>query len=479
METQMRRLPLALAIVCLVPLIASAAKAARPERPNIILIFTDDQGYGDIGCYGAEGFKTPNLDQMASEGVRFTDFYSNCPVCSGSRTALMTGCHFQRLSIPAVMFPGNRNGLNPNEITVAEVLKDRGYATACIGKWHLGHLDPFLPTRQGFDYYYGIPYSNDMTIDPQHAKLAADIKLREGMTADRVRGEKPKRNWVPLMRGEEVIEYPADQSTLTRRYTEETVKFITQHKDEPFFVYLPHTMPHLPLYVSDSFKGRTKTLFGDIMEEIDWSVGEILKTLKQHDLDNKTLVIFTTDNGTRMGSSGPLRGRKAHMYEGGIRVPCIMRWPENIPAGKVCSEIAATIDILPTVAHLAGGKVPDDRVIDGKNIWPLMKGEPDARSPHEAYCLLHGRGAVRSGPWKFYPWPEGQGGKRRKPKQKKQPPQKGPAVQLYDLSKDLSETTNVAQANPEVVARLQKVFTDHKAEVQKNRRPAGQFKAKK
>lgn len=438
--------------------VEQAACGEKSSPPNVVLIFTDDQGYGDIGCYGAEGFETPNLDRMAAEGMRFTDFYTGCPVCSGSRTALLTGCHYQRLSVPAVLFPRNRNGLNPKEVTIAEVLKPLGYATACVGKWHLGHLPPFLPTKQGFDYYYGIPYSNDMTIDPQNAEFADDVAFRQGMTAEKARNEKPKRNWVPLMRGEKVIEYPADQATLTKRYTQEAVRFIRENKDGPFFLYLPHTMPHLPLYVSDDFKGRTKTLFGDIMEEIDWSVGELLGAIKDTGIDDNTLVIFTTDNGTRMGSSGPLRARKASLYEGGYRVPCIVRWPGRVPENSVCREIAATIDMLPTIAALTGGKVPDHRTIDGHDIRPLLFGEEGAKSPHDCYILAHGKGAVRCGDWKFYPWPDGG---------------KGPKVQLYDLAKDLGETNNVAEDHPDVVERLAEAYEKHIADIKKNRRPAG------
>jgi len=455
---------------------ALPAAVAAEQHPNIVLIFTDDQGYADVGCFGAKGFRTPNLDRMAREGMKFTDFYVNCPVCSGSRAALMTGCYYPRVSMQPVLFPNARIGLNPEEITIAEVLKSQGYATACIGKWHLGHLPPFLPTRQGFDYYFGIPYSNDMWIDPQ-APLADDIVLREGMTVDRIRTEKPIRNKVPLMRNEEVIEYPADQSTLTRRYTEEAIRFMREHRDGPFFIYLPHTMCHVPLHVSEAFRGRSGAgLFGDVIEELDWSVGEILKTIKELGLEKNTLVIFTTDNGAASGSAAPLRAKKGSLYEGGIRVPCIMWWPGKIPAGRVCSEVAATIDLLPTLAFLAGTRPPQDRIIDGKNIWPLMQGLPGAKSPHEAYLVYHGgRAAVRSGKWKFYPWPEGSRTGRR-PRGQQPPAQqepKGPPVQLYDLSQDISETTNVAEEHPDVVARLQALTKAMVEELQSHRRPAG------
>lgn len=442
--------------------LAPAALAAENDQlPNVVLIFTDDQGYGDVGCYGATGFETPNLDRLAKQGLRFTDFYVGCPVCSGSRTALMTGCHFQRLNVPPVLFPGNRNGLNPKEVTIAETLKPLGYRTAIIGKWHLGHLPPFLPTRQGFDEFYGIPYSNDMTIDPRSAKLAEGCLFRQGMTAERALNEKPRRNWVPLMRGDEVIEYPADQTTLTKRYTEEAVKFIHLNKERPFFLYLPHTMPHLPMAVSAEFKGRTKNLFGDVMEEIDWSVGEIMTALDDAEVARNTLVIFTTDNGTRSGSSGPLRGRKASTYEGGIRVPCIMRWPGKIPAGETCSEIAATIDVHPTLAAITGAKLPTDRVIDGHDIRPLMFAEAGATSPHEHYILAHGGGCVRSGKWKYYP-PRGKRGNRP-----------GQPAELYDLSTDLGEETNVAADHPDIVQKLQAAYEAHVADLKKNGRPAG------
>jgi len=456
-------------------LMPAPAQAGGKDRPNIIVILADDLGYGDIGCYGAKGFKTPNLDRMAAEGLRFTSFYTGCSVCSGSRAALMTGRHYQRVGVPPVMFPGNKNGLNPKETTIATLLRRLGYFTGIIGKWHLGHLVTFLPTRHGFDYYFGIPYSNDMSIDPVNAKFAKQIVFREGKTEENVRSDKALKNKVPLMRGEEVIEYPVDQTTLTKRYTEEVIRLIKENKDKPFFLYLPHTMPHVPLAVSPNFKGRTKTLFGDVMEELDWSVGEILKTLKDVEIDKNTLIIFTSDNGAHQGSAGPLRGKKATMYEGGFRVPCIIRWPGKVPAGAVSDEVTATLDLLPTFAKLAGSKAPDDRPIDGKDIRPLLFGEPGAKSPHEYYFFPHGNGAVRSGAWKFYPWPEGLGAKD---KDKKPLPPKGPKVQLYDLSKDIAETTNVAELHPEVVMRLSAAFQRFTEDLKKNKLPMENEKGK-
>ena len=366
------------------------------KSPNFIIIFTDDQGFEDIGCFGSPKIKTPHLDKLAAEGRKFTSFYSANSVCSPSRASLLTGCYPVRVSIPGVLFPRHEIGLNPDEITIADLLKSKGYATSCIGKWHIGHKPKFLPTRQGFDSYYGIPYSNDMTIDPE-ANLAADIKLREGFTLERIRSEKPKKDFVPLMRNEEVIEYPCDQTTLTQRYTEEAVKFIEENKNKPFFLYLPHTMPHIPLFASEKFKGKSERgLYGDTIEEIDWSVGEIMKALRDNNLDENTLVIYTSDNGPwklkggRGGSAHPLRGFKFQTYEGGMRVPCIMYWKGKVPAGSSCDEIAATIDLLPTIAGLSGAELPNDRAIDGKDIWPLIAGKKGAQTPHEIYFFYKG-----------------------------------------------------------------------------------------
>ncbi|MEK6236943.1 MAG: sulfatase [Planctomycetales bacterium] len=456
-----------LSLAFLIAMFAQIASAA--DRPNVILIFIDDMGYGDVGFNGATGPKTPNLDRMASEGMKFTDFYVGCAVCSGSRTALMTGAHYQRLSMNAVLFPNSSNGLHPDEVTIAEMLGQAGYATKCVGKWHLGHLPPCLPTMQGFQSYYGVPYSNDMWIDPAN-KLSKDLVVREGLTLEEVKAGHRKRNWVPLMRNDEVIEYPADQSTLTKRYTEESIRFINANKDKPFFLYLPHTMVHLPLAVSDAFKNRTGKLIWDAIEEVDWSVGEILKGVKAAGIDDKTLVIFTSDNGAAVGSSLPLRAKKGSVYDGGIREPTLMRWPGKIPAGSVCKEVAASIDVLPTLAKLCDGNLPD-RKIDGHDVWPLMSGQEGAKSPHETYCLLHGPGTVRSGKWKFYPWPEGKGGRRDAAKTN---PSTHP-VQLYDTVSDIGEKSNVAADYPEVVKRLQTAYDAHVKEIKANKRPTAKL----
>ncbi len=449
------------------------ALQARPtsEQPNFIVIFIDDMGYGDVGFNGATGPRTPHLDRMAAEGMRFDDFYVGCPVCSGSRTALLTGAHYQRLSMSPVLFPHSDTGLHPDEVTIADLLREEGYRTACVGKWHLGHLPPCLPTYQGFDSYFGVPYSNDMWIDPAN-RLSDTILLREGLTLDDLRKGHKKRNRVPLMRDEEVIEYPADQKTLTKRYTEEAVRFIRESREEPFFLYLPHTMVHLPLAVSEAFERRTEKLIWDAIEEVDWSVGQVLDTLREEGLSGETLVVFTSDNGAAVGSSLPLRSSKASVYDGGIRVPTLMWWPGQIPAGSVCEEVAATIDLLPTFAGLAGGKLPE-REIDGHDIWPLLSGEPGARSPHDAYVLMHRLGAVRSGKWKFYPWSEARG-KDRGARVPGREPSTFP-VQLYDVDADIGETTNVAEQHPEVVARLQEAWESHVADIEATRRPTAKM----
>ena len=421
-------------------------RAVADGRPNIVLIFTDDQGYQDVGCYGSPKIKTPNLDRMASEGMRFTDFYSANSVCSASRASLLTGRYPPRTTITGVLFPRNKNGLPLEEITVAEVLKERGYATACIGKWHLGHKEQFLPTRQGFDTYYGIPYSNDMWIDPE-APLADDIVLRDGVTVEEIRAGKHKKNKVPLMRGEKVIEFPCDQVTLTKRYTDEAIAFIRKNKAKPFFVYLPHTMPHIPIFATDEFKGKSERgLYGDVIEELDANVGRLLGVLKDLGLDEKTLVIFTSDNGPwnlRNGHGGcalPLRGYKFSTFEGGHRVPCIMRWPGRIAPGSECREVAGTIDVLPTLAGLGGAKVPDDRPIDGLDIAPLLFGGAGARIARDQLCYWKGRGlqAIRVGDWKLR--------------------MEGKKPQLFDLAKDISENDNLADRMQEKVAELKAVM---------------------
>jgi arylsulfatase A len=351
----------------------SAEKSA--DKPNIVIIFCDDVGYADIGVFGAKGYETPNLDRMAAEGVKFTDFYAAASLCTPSRAALLTGCYPQRVGLPSVLGPADKIGISDQEQTIAEILKPMGYATACYGKWHLGHHPKFLPTRHGFDEYFGLPYSNDMW--PYHPTNKSFPDL-------------------PLIEGERIIEYNPDQTQLTTWYTERAVRFIEKNKDRPFFLYLPHSMAHVPLFVSDKFKGKSERgLYGDVMMEIDWSVGQILSTLKRLDLDEKTLVIFCSDNGPWLsygdhaGSAEPLREGKGTSFDGGHREPTVMRMPGTIRSRIVCNEPASTMDILPTIAKLAGAKLPAHR-IDGKDIWPLMTGVPGAKSPHEAFLYYRG-----------------------------------------------------------------------------------------
>ena len=462
-----QRLLMLVALAVVLPAIRcqAAPVPGTAERPNVVLIFIDDMGYGDVGFNGATIPQTPHLDQMAREGRRFTDFYVGCAVCSGSRTALMTGCHYQRLSMRPVLFPNTPQGLHPDEVTLADMLGDAGYRTACIGKWHLGHLPPCLPTNQGFDSYWGIPYSNDMWLDPAN-RISQDIVLREGMTVERMQAGHRVRDVVPIFHNDEIIEYPADQTTITKRYTERAIRFITQSSDQPFFLYLPHTMVHLPLAVSPAFDNPEKELITNAIEEVDWSVGQILKSLRDAGLAENTLVIFTSDNGAAVGSSLPLRARKGSVYDGGIREPTLMWWPGTIPAGSVCRDVAASIDMMPTLTALCGGTLPE-RKIDGHDIRPLMLGTEGAKSPHEAYVLMHGPGAVRSGPWKFYPWQEGKGKQRDSADWK---PSTDP-VQLYDTVHDIGERTNVAAQHPDVVQRLQAAYDNHVAEIKANRRP--------
>lgn len=444
---------------------------AQETRPNILLIFTDDQGYQDIGCFGSPNIKTPHLDQLAEEGRKFTSFYSACSICSPSRAALLTGCYPPRVGLTKVLFAQDDVGLNPDEITLAEMLKQVGYRTACIGKWHLGHKPDFLPTRQGFDYYFGIPYSNDMRIDPT-AKLAEEVVLREGVTIDQIKKtsvENQKDRLVPLMRNEEVVEYPVDQASLTQRYTEEAIRFIRESQEQPFFLYLPHTMPHIPLFASEAFSGKSEAgLYGDTIEEIDWSVGQLMDSIEELGLQKQTLVIYTSDNGPwnlRNGHGGcakPLRGFKFNTYEGGMRVPCIMRWPGHIPAGTQTDELAGTIDLAPTIASLCNANLPSDRVLDGHDILPLMTDE-SAQSPHEAYLYYKGNrvSAIRSGKWKL----------RTTPADKKK--QKPEVIELFNLEADISESENLAGSHPKKVAELQTLAAQMDRELKQQSRPIG------
>ncbi len=447
-------------------LFGAAAVADRPPKsaPNVVVIFIDDMAYADIAPFGGAAHWTPNLTRMAEQGRRFTDFLVSSAVCSASRAALLTGCYHQRLGIDGALGPADTRGIHDDEVTLAEICRQAGYATACFGKWHLGHHPQFLPTRHGFDLYEGIPYSNDMW--PLHPQAVAR----------RTRNPDLPSPWPPLpwlrssAPGEvEVLiadMQPDDQRWMTRRFTERAVEFIRQHKDERFFVYVPHPMVHVPLYVSPEFEGRSgQGLFGDVVMEVDWSVGQILQTLEELSLEEETLVIFTSDNGPWLsygdhaGSAGPLREGKGTMFEGGYRVPCLMQWKGQIPAGTTCEQLCSTIDILPTVAGLLGVPLPE-HPIDGRDILPLMLAESGAETPHDYfYCYyvpqaLH---AVRTQRWKLHlPHPYrtlsgrsgGTGG---------QPVAYDQAeieLSLFDLSVDIGETTNVAAERPEVVAEL-------------------------
>ena len=422
---------------------ATAAPAAN-RPPNVVLVFADDLGYADVGVFGAKGFRTPHIDRLADEGVRFTDFYVAQAVCTASRAALLTGSYPQRVGLTGAIGPRARHGISADETTLAEVLKGHGYATAIYGKWHLGHHPPFLPTRHGFDDYYGLPYSNDMW--PFHPERPEDYPP------------------LPLIEGEETIETNPDQSKLTGEYGRRAVAFIEANQERPFFLYLAHSMPHVPLFASEGFRGRTRQgLYGDVVQEIDDTVGRILATLQRLELDESTLVIFTSDNGpwlsygNHAGSTGPLREGKGTSFEGGVRVPFVARWPGRIPRGALVREPAMTIDVLPTLAALVGAPLPE-RSIDGKDIRPLLLGEPGASSPHEALFFWWNRHleAVRSGRWKLhfphdYRSLDGPAGADGMPSKYLQ---RSIGLSLFDLDADRSETTDVAAQHPEVVKRL-------------------------
>lgn len=425
---------------------------ALVRPPNFIVIFTDDQGYGDLGCFGAKDLDTPNLDRMAAEGMRFTEFYSAAPVCTPSRAALLTGRYPLRVGMPQVIGPGDNIGLDPRETTLAEILKQHGYGTMCVGKWHLGHQAPFLPTNHGFDHFLGIPYSNDMPTEAPDGRAG-----------------------VPLMRDEQVLDHPVEQDTLTRRYTQEAVRFIRESKDKPFFLYLPHTKPHVPLHVSPGFAGKSKRgLYGDVIAELDWSVGEILKVLRESGIDEHTCVVFTSDNGPWLGkkehggSARPLRLGKFSTCEGGMRVPCIMRWPGRIPAGSTCEEVASTMDLLPTFSGLAKIKLPADHAIDGQDIAPLLLGQPGATTPHEVFYYFnrHTLEAARSGKWKYH--------RARPADERRKEPR---TATLYDLKADIGETTDLLAVHPEIGRRLEDLCVrfdaDLNAEVARRRATDG------
>ena len=459
------------AILIMVLRVALAGAAwADAGKPNFVIIFTDDQGYGDLSCFGGTHVDTPSIDKMAAEGAKLKSFYVAAPVCTPSRAGLMTGCYPKRIGMATgsnfgVLLAGDPKGMHPDEITIAEVLKGAGYKTGMFGKWHLGDQQEFLPTKQGFDEFFGIPYSHD--IHPFHPRQS-------------------HYNFppLPLLEGETVVEMEPNADYLTKRITEGAVKFIEKNKDAPFFLYVPHPIPHAPLHVSPPFMEGVSNetvaklkeedgnidystrhrLFRQAIAEIDWSVGQILDALKAHGLDENTLVLFTSDNGppknTLFASPGPLRGHKGTTFEGGMREPTVVRWPGRIPAGVENGELMTAMDLLPTLAKLAGAQVPTDLVIDGKDIWPTLSG--GAKTPHEAFYYHRGNrlSAVRSGKWKLHlRTAKGKG-------------TGSSALALYDLEADIAEKTNVLAEHPEIAERLLSYVKAFEAELAQNSRPA-------
>jgi arylsulfatase A len=461
----MKKLVLALMLVWTLGIMSQNSK-----QPNVIIIYNDDLGYQDLGCYGSPNIKTPRVDELAKEGMRFTDFYSASPVCSASRAALLTGCYPQRVGVPGVISAGANQGLNPKHSTLAEVLKSVGYATAAVGKWHLGDLSKFLPTNQGFDSFFGIPYSNDM-YPSKNIPYAANCQFKEGYDLEKINAlfanmkpneKQPEsaKHKVPLMRNLETIEFPVDQTTITKRYADEGIQFIQQSvKDKkPFFLYLANSMPHIPLYVSPEFKGKSKRgIYGDVVEEIDYNTGRILDLLKELKIDKNTIVIFSSDNGPWLskgadgGSALPYFEGKFTSFEGGLRVPFIIKWPKKIKEGAVCSALTSTIDVLPTLAQITGAKLSDIE-LDGNTILDLWKGTAKAKTPHENYFMVYNGHAVRSGNWKYHK-------KQIFTVNKENQIDQSPA--LYNLKNDPGETKNLVKEYAEMAQKLAKALEEH------------------
>ncbi len=462
-------LALACSIVCLIAPQPLMGKPPGEDKPNLIVIFTDDQGYSDLGCFGSKTIKTPNIDQMAAEGRKYTSFYVPCSVCSPSRAALLTGCYPKRVGMHrSVLFPKSNYGLNSNEHTIADYMKARGYATACIGKWHLGHHPETLPTANGFDSYYGIPYSNDMNHpdNQDKPKVPSDDLWRDQHTATTL--------WkTPLMQNEKIIELPVDQRTITRRYTDQAIEFVTVNKDKPFFLYLPHSMPHIPLYVPDDvYDPDPQNAYKCVIEHLDAEVGRLMQTVRDLGLSEKTYVVYTTDNGPWLqfknhgGSADPLRSGKATTFEGGQRVPCIMWAPGRIPAGTSTNAFTSTLDLLPTFAKLTHTTLSDHK-IDGVDISKTFTSD---ETPREQLIYYSARGVlegIRQGDWKYLKVTPG-----KKQKRTNQKPSKHEAKEyLFNLSDDIGEQTNLFEAKPEIVAKLKAAMFDKDREITDNARP--------
>lgn len=442
-----------------------SAFEGREGKPNFIIIFTDDQGYNDLGCYGSETIKTPNIDQMATEGRKFTSFYVPCSVCSPSRAALLTGCYPKRIGMHKhVLFPGTKHGLHSNEYTIADHFKSLGYATACVGKWHLGHSsNEILPTAHGFDSYYGIPYSNDMN--------HPDNKNRPHDSSDELwlNQESAVTLWnTPLMRNEEIIEVPVDQRTITRRYTDQAIEFVTSNKDKPFFLYLPHSMPHIPLYVpEDVYDDDPKNAYKCVIEHIDAEVGRLVQTVRDLELSEKTYIVYTSDNGPWLrfknhgGSAKPLRAGKSTTFEGGQRVPCIMWAPGKIPAGTSTDAFTSTLDLLPTIAAITKTQLPETK-IDGLDISKTLTTDESPRNELVYYSPNGNLEGIRQGDWKYL--------ELRPRKTKKQPDPK-PRKLLFNLAEDIGEKNNLLESNLETADKLKARMIALDDEITQNARP--------
>ena len=435
------------------------AGSLQAAKPNFVILFIDDQGYGDLSCFGSKTIQTPNIDRLADEGRKFTSFMVASPVCTPSRAALLTACYPKRVGMHQhVLFPASKKGLHPDERTIGDHLQQQGYATACFGKWHLGHHLEVLPTSNGFDTYFGIPYSNDMNHPdnkgkPQGGPDGMDILWKDP--------ESTLTKWkTPLFENEEIVELPVDQRTVTRRYTQKAIDFVTAHKDKPFFLYLPHTMPHIPLYVPDDVRDPDpKNAYINTIEHIDSEVGRLLDRLDELKLTDNTYVLYTTDNGPWLtfkhhgGSAGPLREGKGTTFEGGQRVPCLIRGP-GIPAGTVCSELTGTIDVLPTIAAITKTPLPKDKKIDGLDVSGLWMGTAD-QSPRTEFVHYTSQGnleGLRQNNWKLLvKKPRRPRNRNRKNTQVADTP---PQIMLFDLNKDIGEQTNLADAHPDIVSRL-------------------------